>query len=528
MNDYAKKDMTLRDIIKVIFRHKLVIITCFITIITSVYISLELRVPVYHSSVKILVSGAMQRDLDVSRNLGPGKLIATQMTLVRSRPILERTVKALNLHQRPLDHRRRNASRLNRILIDNEISKLKLKLENMTPNERQAFLFNRAINALAGNLTVYPEPETSIFYITISDYNANDAGLIANVLSRSYAIFDLEQQIAELQLIYGNKNETIIKLEKHIEHMKETLDGRLLSDIEAMGPATVKIITQAGPGTMRPMRPARSSAFIAAIVISMALGITLAFTFDFFDMTIKSSNDVRKFLNIPYLGSIPKRKASDNLLVDHSISGSSYDQMFQKLSHRLYIAMKEHNCKTVLIADAEEAEESAIIVANVGSCLSHKSGYKVLIIDADLRGSVLHDRLNISNESGIEDLIAGKTTLANTVHDLGSNLHYLPVGVTASNPVALLESAALSEIIKEARTRYEIVLVNCSDIKEYSDAVILSSYTDSVVFSINEGKVRRQIVQNAVDPFKQRDIKMLGVILNNHKNVVPEILYRLT
>ena len=102
------------------------------------------------------------------------------------------------------------------------------------------------------------------------------------------------------------------------------------------------------------------------------------------------------------------------------------------------------------------------------------------------------------------------------------------MGVTASNPVALLESAALSEIIKEARTRYEIVLVNCSDIKEYSDAVILSSYTDSVVFSINEGKVRRQIVQNAVDPFKQRDIKMLGVILNNHKNVVPEILYRLT
>ena len=115
MNNYAKKEMTLRDLIKVIFRHKIVILLCLVTIMTSVYVSLDLRVPRYRSQVRMLVSGTMQRDLDVARNLGPGSLVATQMSLVKSRPILERTIEALKLYQRPLDYKRKRASRLQRL-----------------------------------------------------------------------------------------------------------------------------------------------------------------------------------------------------------------------------------------------------------------------------------------------------------------------------------------------------------------------------------------------------------------------------
>ena len=527
MNKVNQKDMTLRDLIKVIFRHKILILLCFVTIMTSVYISLDLRVPVYSSGVRILVTGTMQRDIDVARNLGPGSLVATQMSLVKSRPILERTVEALKLHQRPLDYKRRNASKLKKILMDNKIEIEKSSLEEMSPNQRRAYLFNRTVQDLFANISVYLEPETSIFNIIVRDYNSRNSGLIANVLSRSYVIFDLEQQIAALQLTYGSKNETIVKLEKHIEHIKETLDGRMLSDIEALGPATVKIITQAGPGNKLPLRPSKASGLIAAFVISMALGVTLAFGFDFFNMKFRSSNDVEKFLHIPYLGSVTKRKSNEDFLIEQTNSVSKYAQLIQKLSNRIYMAMKDQNSNAILFTDAEESEETSLITANLGICLARKSGYKVLVIDADLRNPSFHDIFNIPNDPGLTGLIEGKIDLENAIHDLGSNLSVLPAGDATVNPVLLLESDRMFDIVKEAKELYEIVFVKTSDIKNFSDAIILSSCTDSILFVINEGN-RRQIVQTALDPFKQREIKMLGAVLNNHKQVIPEIIYRLT
>lgn len=528
MNYDTQKEIALRDIIRVIFRHKLIILLCYLAIIPSVYINLAMRVPSYRAEVRMLVTGTMQKDVDVQRSLGPGSLLFTQMSLVKSRPILERTVEALKLYERSLDHNYRNASKIKRNLMDRNISEEKRKLEEMAPEQRRAYLVNKAVGELSSRISLSIVPDTSIFNINVTDNNPRMAGVIANVLSRSFVIFDLEQQIASLHLIYGNKNETIIKLQHHIERMQETLDGRRLSEIEALGPATVKIINQAGPGYKIPSRPTRGSALISAFIVSMVLGVTLAFIFDFFDMTFRSSNDVLKYLNVPYLGSIPKRKESEKLLIYDDNTTSKYSMLFQSLSHKIFLLMKEHNSKTLLLADAEDSEETAVIAANIGNCLAHKSGYKVLIIDADLRNPSLHKKFNVSNAQGLADIILNASPLANVVHNLGSNLHFLSAGETSSNPMILLESEEISDIFKETRELYEIVLVNCSDIRHFTDAIILSSYMDSVMFSVNEGKVRRQVMQNAIDPFKQKDIQIIGAMLNNYKYTIPEIIYRLT
>lgn len=200
MEKFSSKKMTLRDLLRVIFRHKLIIISCFLIIMIAVYIGLELRTPVYKAAVRILVTGKMQKDLDVERSLGPGHLVLTQMSLVMSRPILELTVKALKLDQRPLDYELRYASKFKKILLEDRVRKFERELEKMTPEQKHSLLFYNAIDALSGKIEVYPEGETSIFVITVSDFDPQAAGRIANVLSRSYVVFDLEQEIAELQI----------------------------------------------------------------------------------------------------------------------------------------------------------------------------------------------------------------------------------------------------------------------------------------------------------------------------------------
>ena len=527
MDSYSHKELGLRDILRVIFRHKLVIIACLITIMIAVYIGMELRTPVYNSQVSILVTGTMQKDLETARNLGPGSLILTQMELVRSNPILERTVEALKLHQRPLGYEKGFASRVKKLLIERDVKQIEQSLKDMTPEARRIFLFNRAMVILSGNIRTFLQSDSSIFVIGVSDYNPTLAGIIANVLSRSYVIFDLEQQIAELRLTYGDKNETIVKLVKHIEALQETLDGRILPDIEAIDPATVKIITQAGYGLKAPMRPSKTSALLAAFVISMVLGVSLAFIFDFFDQTFKTPDEVEKFLNIPALGSIPRRKAKDKLTINHDNPATRYTQLLHNLSNRIYLSMKDQNLKSILLTDAEGSIELPLITAEIGICLSHQSEFRVLIIDADLRNPSLHKNFNISDSPGLTDVLEGKIPFEDAVRDLGSNLAVLAAGYPESNPLALLDSSMMSDVIKKAE-HYEIVIIKCADIKNYSDAIILSSFTDTMALVINEGRMRRQIVENAIAPIKQRKINILGAVINNHKYVIPEIIYRLT
>jgi capsular exopolysaccharide synthesis family protein len=494
----------------------------------SVYTALQFRTPVYQSAVTMLVSGKMQKDLEVERDLGPGSLIETQMQLVMSKPIIERTVNALKLYEIPIDYERRFATRFNRILIDHNTKNINLSLEEMTPEEKRKLFYNKAVGELAGKIIVTPMGLTSMFTITVIDFDPALSGKIANVLSRSYVIFDLEQQIAELQLTYGEKNDTIRKLENYIEKLKETLDGRILPDIEAIGPASVKIVTQAGPGWKMPMRPDVNNSLVAAFILSIVAGVVLAFVFDFSDQTIKSQQEIERFLKIPYLGSIPQKKSRNKLLIQNANPFERYTQSFHKVSNQIYLSMKNKNLKSLLITDAEGAEETIVTIANLGICLSRNTGYRVLIIDADLRSPSIHKIFNISDTPGLTDVLGEKINFESAIQDLGSNLTVLPAGQTELDPSALLVSSNMSDVIKKAKELYELVFITCSDIKNYSDAIILLSCTDSIALIINEGKVRQQIIKNAIAPFEHRNVNIIGGVLNNHKHVIPEIIYRLT
>ena len=112
------------------------------------------------------------------------------------------------------------------------------------------------------------------FVERIGFYNPVAAAALANILSRSYTIFDLEQQLAEMQIKYGDKNLAVTQLRDSIDKMTRNLTGQPLPDVEAIGPASVKIIEQAQP----PMKPAgipKILVFILALFMSLFLGVII-------------------------------------------------------------------------------------------------------------------------------------------------------------------------------------------------------------------------------------------------------------
>ncbi len=533
MQSYTNTEKTtLRDYLRVLFRHKPVIIITLLTVMTTVFIGLKLKTPVYEAQTTMLITATTRVTSPYSRELRSFRdfgVLLTQSKIVKSRPVLEYTVKTLRLDQRPLDYEKQFSSKLKADLIDYRLKKLNARTGAMTPEEKEIFLFRTAIKSLDKNLEVKPIRDSNLFTITVTDFDPKEAARIANVISRAYIIFSLEMQLTEFQTKFGEKHSSTTQLRESITTMKENLNGEFLPNaLAAIGPGSVKVVEQAVV-PLQPLITNKLLIILLSLFVSGFLGSVLAFGFDYLDQTFKSHQDIKKFLNLPSLGSIPKRKSKDALLINiKQTLNSDYTRSYQSLSDQIYLLMRDKDLQSVLVTDAEASEDIAAVTANIGIYLAQKAGFRVLIIDANLRTPSLSTIFNISNSPGLTDVLEGKISFEDTIQNLGFSLYVLPAGETVFNPVSLLGSSIMSEVIKKAQEQYEIIFINCADLKNFSDALILSSVADGVILVVNEGKVERQVVKMAIAPLEQKEANLIGVILNNHRLVIPGTIYKLT
>jgi len=515
---------TLRDYLIPIFKYKYIIITTFVVIMVSVIIGLEFKTPIYMASTKILISAQKQTTSPYYRDLGPygnTQVALTQSEIVNSNPVLRRAVRALNLHERTYEYEKKFCSPLKAWYLE-----LKYKLskpEPVPPELEQEYRFRMAVENLRENLYVEPIRDTDLFTISASDYAPKAAANIANVVSRSYVIYDLEQQLAELKMKYGEKYQTVIQLKDNIDRMVNKLKEEPRSVTDAIGPASVKIIEQA----QIPLAPSGTSKRITIVIasfMSVFLGVIFAYGFEYVDHTFKTPKEVENFFNVPLLGSIPKTVNNGKLAKDirqNSLAVPAYHH----LSEQIYLLMNDKKMKSVLITASSYTDGSTSVVANTSMYLA-KKGHRVLLVDANLRAPALHEAFKIPNNPGLADVLEGKTNFQEATQELDNNLTILPAGKTSLNPMTILSTHTLPDILNAAKEKYELVLVDYPNLKNLKDVSILSSYLDGLILVVNEGKTRQHTLKALISPLGQDNSNMIGVILNNRQYVIPEIIYK--
>src|SRR3990170_578894 len=543
----------LRDYIRIIFRHKAVIITSFITVTMSVIIGLELKTPMYESQVKMLVSAEKATKSAYYTGLGYGQsggISTTQSEIVISNPVIERAVKVLKLDERPFDYEKNFCSPLRAWLIDlrqkiQEMSKRESEPERILPEQEatlsrienpggrssvaeevpwQADSFRWAVESLKGRIKVEPITGTDLFTINVRDFSNVASATIANVVSRSYIIFDLEQQMAEFQLQYGEKHPIVVQLGNGIDKITKNLTGETLPAIEAIGPASVKIIEQAQV-PIKPTGKSKRHILILAIGMSLFLGVILAFGFEYIDQTFKSPQDVETFLNLPLLGSIPKKGFKDGVLIKDSKRTEAFTQPYQNLSDQIYLLMKDKNLKSILITAASPLDGSTTIIANLANFLSNTAGHKVMVIDANLRAPAIHKVFNISDNTGLANVLEGKISLEKATQALGPNLMVLPAGNTALNSTPLLDSTNMLNVMKTAKEKFEFVFVDYANLRSFKDACVLCLHLDGIALVVNEGKTRHHTIKGLIAPLKHKKANLIGVILKNRTYEIPKMIY---
>ena len=172
----------------------------------------------------------------------------------------------------------------------------------------------------------------------------------------------------------------------------------------------------------------------------------------------------------------------------------------------------------IAVSSSGPFEGKTTIACNLAIAFA-EINWNTLLIDGDMRRPRLHSIFGIQNETGLATLLQSERP----VSDLAAaaqpteipNLHVLPRGKLRSTPVNLLYSQQFPEILKEAKQRYDVVLIDTPPMLHLPDARAIGHAADGVVFVVRSGKTTRDTILSARDRFDQDDINVLGSILND-------------
>ncbi|HPL18809.1 MAG TPA: AAA family ATPase [Spirochaetota bacterium] len=519
------KNTTLRDYLKPVFRHKLVIIITFILGSIATYIALLFHTNLYEAKVSIYIKGVPHYESETYRSLIAPRIQQTQMAIVTSKPVLKRTVMALGLDKRPLDYEAKFCKPIKVPLIKWRAGKIKKELDALDPEARSQNRFAGAMAGLKNSITTEIVGNTEIFEISVKDFSAANAIEIANVLSRSYVIYDLEQQLVELNMRYGDLHPTVQQLQDNIAKMKNNLNGKEVSDIEAIGTASVKIIEQASSNYIPIGRP-KMLIFLAGIAIALGAGFGLALVLDKISNTFNSPDDFTEHLHLPVIGTVPKRVFYNTKKIGRYGSSELYESCMSDLADQTFIFMKVQKLKTLLFVSAHPDASSSTITSNLGYYLTERD-INVLVIDANITNPTINTLLKLEDRPGLVDVLTGKMrSIEEAIVSQNNNLGFMPVGTTKNYAAGIINDRNFKTVLKSCASKYEAIIVDCTQTKKIHDITMLSTNVDGIVFVANEGKDRIQEIKNIINMLGKHKGNIIGGILYNRTFPIPGWLYK--
>ena len=173
--------------------------------------------------------------------------------------------------------------------------------------------------------------------------------------------------------------------------------------------------------------------------------------------------------------------------------------------------------KKVLIASSLPNEGKSFVSVNLWRMLA-EVGNNVVLVDADLRKSVLRSRYRFSSEKnfpGLSHYLSGQAGIKEVLYSTNiSNGYIVPVSYTISNPSLLFHGDAFPALLDALAENFEYVLVDTPPLTNVADATQIASFCDGALLVVKSGETPRKLISASISQLKNANCELLGVVLN--------------
>ncbi|WAL58375.1 GumC family protein [Thermocoleostomius sinensis] len=266
-------------------------------------------------------------------------------------------------------------------------------------------------------------------------------------------------------------------------------------------------------------------------VVGIFLGGVAAFLREAADRVVHTSEDLKKQAALPLLGSLPEflpkpnrfpiqlplmPAQSSSSVTEQAMQWQPFRESLDLIYKNIQLLHESERSRSLVVTSALPDEGKSTLI--IGLALSAaRSSERVLVIDADLRQPVLHERLNVSNQYGLSTLLetARGPFLPQSVTLSDASFDLLPAGPEPIDPVRLLNSQRFKTMLRFLQNRYDLILIDTPPVLGMVDAMQAASVCHGIVMVGRLDRVTQEELKQAAAMLSS--LNVLGIVANGGK-----------
>jgi polysaccharide biosynthesis transport protein len=289
-----------------------------------------------------------------------------------------------------------------------------------------------------------------------------------------------------------------------------------------------------------PAKPNKRLTLMLGAFVGLFGGLGLALLLEHLDNTLNTQEEAESFLWLPCLSVVPdvftlprslahppsspvrKLVQGDVKLCLPTRNLAPNDQrhlmiseVYHKLRMDILLARSDEPPKTLLFTSSAAGEGKTITATNTAITFA-RMGSRVLLLDADLRHPSCLSALRMTEgDVGLSDYLANLVGLDQVIKATPiANLSVVGAGSLPPSPTELLGSKKMAETLGYLKQRYDYIFIDSPPVIHLSDAVVLSTIVDGLIFVVQGQLTPKPIVKEALAQLGDRHSKILGLVLN--------------
>ncbi len=330
--------------------------------------------------------------------------------------------------------------------------------------------------ALAGTLTVHYEADSALLRITAHSPSADRAAAVANAVTAQVA--------------------------------------RTVNDLAPTGKGSARSIAVTNVATAAvPTTPASRSLLTSLIgggLAGLLLGVTGAVLLYAADSRVRHARDVRRVTPLPLLGRFGRERRPQ---VREDATGPHAERVRQLRTALLSFGVTAQR-RTLVVTSPSAGEGKTTVAVDLAVAMA-EAGYRVVLVDAHLRAPGVADRLGLSGQVGLAEVLSGTSTTAQAVQVWGRHgLRVLPAGAPPAGPSELLGSPRMDALLAELTADADLVVLDTAPLLPVTDAMLMALRADGTCLVVDSTRTRRAPLGRAVEALALTGAPVLGVVLN--------------
>jgi capsular exopolysaccharide synthesis family protein len=297
------------------------------------------------------------------------------------------------------------------------------------------------------------------------------------------------------------------------QSLAATVDDIAPRTDEGTSSVAVRVVEPADT-PLYPFEPNSRLMIATGIIAGLGIGFALALVIQTLDTKVRNDKDVERVTDATVLGSVARtRDTGDSRIVMLSRPRSPQAESYRKIRANLQFVNAAVELRSLVITSARAGEGKSTAAANLALAMAERD-VRVLLVDADLRRSNVAKLCGLEGSVGLTTVLIGEAELDDVLQPWAdTGVTVLTAGAVPPNPLQLLDSPAMAELLDELTVRFDVVLLDAPPVLPVADAAVLSRLAAAALVVVGAGRTTRQQLRKVLESLGSVGANVAGVVV---------------